>query len=422
MALNINTIREQFPALALKDEGKSRIYLDNPGGTQVPRHVLDRIERYLIQCNANHGGPFRTSVESDKVLEESHQGMADLLNAKSADEIVFGANMTSLTFAVSRSIGRLLKRGDSILLTRMDHDGNIGPWLHLAEDLGLEVKWLNFDLETYEYNLEEAENIFKNYNIKLAAINYASNCLGTINNVKALSEMAHQTETLVFVDAVQYVPHGPTDVQDIGCDFLACSPYKFFGPHQGVLWGKAEMLEKLEAYKVRPADNSAPGKFETGTQLHEGQAGTLGVLEYLDWLGETMCSEYQINFPEFSGRRKKLHAAMQAIQDYEQTLSSKLIQGLQNLEGVDVKGISDGNNLARRVPTVSFIVKNQNPEEIAVKLAAQNIFVWHGHNYALEAVRLMGLEESGGVVRIGPVHYNTIEEIDCTLEVLKTCW
>ena len=422
MALNINTIREQFPALALKDEGKSRIYLDNPGGTQVPRHVLDRVERYLIHCNANHGGPFRTSVESDKVLEESHQGMADLLNAKSADEIIFGANMTSLTFAVSRSIGRILKRGDSILLTRMDHDGNIGPWLHLAEDLGLEVKWLNFDLETYEYNLEEAENIFKNNDIKLAAINYASNCLGTINNVKALTEMAHQSETLVFIDAVQYVPHGPTDVQDIGCDFLACSPYKFFGPHQGVLWGKAEVLEKLKAYKVRPADNTAPGKFETGTQLHEGQAGTLGVLEYLEWLGETMCTEYLINFPEFSGRRKKLHVAMQAIQDYEKTLSRKLIEGLQNLAGVDVKGIIDGNDLGRRVPTVSFTVKNQNPEEIAIKLAAQNIFVWHGHNYALEAVRLMGLEESGGVVRIGPVHYNTIEEIDCTLEVLKTCW
>jgi cysteine desulfurase family protein (TIGR01976 family) len=422
MALNIKTIREQFPALALKDEGKARIYLDNPGGTQVPRQVLERMEHYLIHTNSNHGGPFRTSVESDKVLKDAHQGMADLLNAKSADEIVFGANMTSLTFAVSRSIGRLLKHGDVILLTRMDHDGNVGPWLHLAEDLGLEVKWLNFDLKTYEYDLEEAQSIFKDNNIKLAAINYASNCLGTINNVKALTEMAHLSDTLVFVDAVQYVPHGPTDVQDIGCDFLACSPYKFFGPHQGVLWGKAEMLEKLEAYKVRPADNFAPGKFETGTQLHEGQAGTLGVLEYLEWLGETMGAEYLENFPEFSGRRKKLHAAMLAIQDYEQTLSSRLIEGLQNLAGVDVKGISAVKDLARRVPTVSFTVKNQNPEEIAVKLAAENIFVWDGHNYALEAVRLMGIEEAGGVVRIGPVHYNTLEEIDRTLEVLKTCW
>ena len=422
MTLNIKSIREQFPALALKDEGKARIYLDNPGGTQVPRHVLERMEHYLIHTNSNHGGPFRTSVESDKVLEDAHQGMADLLNAKSADEIVFGANMTSLTFAVSRSIGRLLKRGDAILLTRMDHDGNVGPWLHLVEDLGLEVKWLNFNLETYEYDLDEAQSIFKNNNVKLAAINYASNCLGTINNVKALTEMAHQSETLVFVDAVQYVPHGPTDVQDIGCDFLACSPYKFFGPHQGVLWGKAEMLEKLEAYKVRPADNTSPGKFETGTQLHEGQAGTLGVLEYLEWLGETMGAEYNANFAKFSGRRKKLHAAMLAIQSYEQTLSSKLIEGLQNLAGVDIKGISAGKDLARRVPTVSFTVENQNPEEISNKLAAENIFVWHGHNYALEAIRLMGLEESGGVVRIGPVHYNTLEEIDRTLEVLKTCW
>ena len=422
MTLNIKSIREQFPALALKDEGKARIYLDNPGGTQVPRQVLERMEHYLIHTNSNHGGPFRTSVESDKVLEDAHQGMADLLNAKSADEIVFGANMTSLTFTVSRSIGRLLKCGDAILLTRMDHDGNVGPWLHLVEDLGLEVKWLNFNLETYEYDLDEAQSIFKNNNVKLAAINYASNCLGTINNVKALTEMAHQSETLVFVDAVQYVPHGPTDVQDIDCDFLACSPYKFFGPHQGVLWGKAEMLEKLEAYKVRPADNTSPGKFETGTQLHEGQAGTLGVLEYLEWLGETMCAEYLANFPEFSGRRKKLHAAMLAIQNYEQTLSSKLIEGLQNLAGVDVKGISEGKDLARRVPTVSFTVENQNPEEISNKLAAENIFVWHGHNYALEAIRLMGLEESGGVVRIGPVHYNTLEEIDHTLEVLKTCW
>ena len=422
MALNIKTIREQFPALALKDEGKARIYLDNPGGTQVPRQVLERMEHYLIHTNSNHGGPFRTSVESDKVLKDAHQGMADLLNAKSADEIVFGANMTSLTFAVSRSIGRLLKHGDVILLTRMDHDGNVGPWLHLAEDLGLEVKWLNFDLKTYEYDLEEAQSIFKDNNIKLAAINYASNCLGTINNVKALTEMAHLSDTLVFVDAVQYVPHGPTDVQDIGCDFLACSPYKFFGPHQGVLWGKAGLLEKLEAYKVRPAENTAPGKFETGTQLHEGQAGTLGVLEYLEWLGETMGAEYLANFPEFSGRRKKLHAAMLAIQDYEQTLSSRLIEGLQNLAGVDVKGISAVKDLARRVPTVSFTVKNQNPEEIAVKLAAENIFVWDGHNYALEAVRLLGIEEAGGVVRIGPVHYNTLEEIDRTLEVLKTCW
>jgi len=422
MAIEINAVREQFPALALKDEGKARIYLDNPGGTQVPRQVLERMEHYLIHTNANHGGPFRTSIESDKVLEDAHKAMADLLNAKSADEIVFGANMTTLTFTVSRSIARIFKPGDTILLTRMDHDGNVGPWLHLAEDLGLNVKWLNFDFKTYEYDLVEAADLLKDGSVKLAAINYASNCLGTINDVKAITELAHQSDTLVFVDAVQYVPHGPTDVQNIGCDFLACSPYKFFGPHQGVLWGKAELLSSLEAYKVRPADNSAPGKFETGTQLHEGQAGTLGVLEYLEWIGKTMGPEFQCNFPNFSGRRLHLHTAMLAIQEYEQTLSSRLIEGLQNLSGVDVKGISVKKDISQRVPTVSFTVKNQNPEDIALKLATENIYVWHGHNYALEAIRQLGLEDSGGVVRVGPVHYNTAEEIDHALEVLKTCW
>ncbi|MBS1256445.1 MAG: putative cysteine desulfurase [Deltaproteobacteria bacterium] len=421
MSFEVNTIREHFPALSLKDEGKQRIYLDNPGGTQVPRHVLRRMENYLINTNANHAGMFRTSVESDKVLEEAHQGMADLLNAKTADEIVFGANMTTLTFAVSRSIGRLLNRGDSILLTQMDHDGNIGPWLHLAEDLGLDVKWLKFNTETYEYDLNEAASLLSENDIKLAAINYASNCTGTINDVKSITEMAHRSEAMVFVDAVQYVPHGPTDVQDLGCDLLVCSPYKFFGPHQGVLWGKSELLGKLEAYKVRPADNVSPGKFETGTQSHEGQAGTLGVIEYLEWVGDTMGTDFQGNFPECSGRRKKLHAAMSAIQQYEQFLSSRLIEGLQKLDGVEIRGISMQDDLSRRVPTVSFTVKNKNPQTIAQKLADENIFVWHGHNYALEAIQLMKLEDSGGVVRIGPVHYNTVEEIDLTLDVLKTC-
>ena len=304
----------------------------------------------------------------------------------------------------------------------MDHDGNIGPWLHLAVDLGLNVKWLKFDLDSYEYDINEAEKIVAEGDLKLAAINYASNCLGTINNVKVLTELFKKSGAIVFVDAVQYVPHGPTNVQDLGCDFLVCSPYKFFGPYQGVLWGKAELLEKLEAYKVRPADNFAPGKFETGTQLHEGQAGTLGVLEYLNWIGDDMASEYHMYFSELNDRSKNLHAAMYAIQEYEKTLSNRLISGLKSLKDVTIRGISNKNDYSRRVPTVSFTVENKNPEEITTKLAKENIFVWHGHNYALEAVRLMGLEDTGGVVRIGPVHYNTLDEIDLTLEVLKTCW
>jgi len=421
MAIDVNAIRKEFPALSLTDKGNPRIYLDNPGGTQVPRQVLNRMENYLIKTNANHAGVFRTSVESDKVLQEAHQGMAELLNASNADEIVFGANMTTLTFAVSRSIGRLLNRGDTILLTHMDHEGNVGPWMHLAEDLGLKVKWLKFDLKTFEYDLNELAKLLSEGNVRLAAINYASNCLGTVNDIKTISEMAHQSDTIVFVDAVQYVAHGPVDVQNLGCDFLVCSPYKFFGPHQGVLWGKNQLLKKLESYKVRPADNAPPGKFETGTQSHEGQAGTLGVIEYLEWIGESMGTEFHDNFKEFNGRRKNLHAAMQAIQAYEQILSERLICGLQTFNDVKIAGISSKKDFSRRVPTISFTIKNKNPQEIAQKFADENIFVWHGHNYALEVVRLMGVEDSGGVVRIGPVHYNTIQEIDRTLEVLKTC-
>ncbi len=421
MAFEVNKIRKQFPALSIIDEGKPRIYLDNPGGTQVPRHVLDRMENYLINTNANHAGVFRTSVESDKVLQEAHQGMADLLNASNADEIVFGANMTTLTFAISRSIGKLLNRGDTILLTHMDHEGNVGPWMHLAEDMGLKIKWLKFNLSTFEYDLNELSELLSEGNVRLAAINYASNCLGTVNDIKKITEMAHQYDTMVFVDAVQYVAHGPADVQNLDCDFFVCSPYKFFGPHQGVLWGKYELLQKLESYKVRPADDVPPGKYETGTQSHEGQAGTLGVIEYLEWIGESMGKEFQKNFNELSGRRKKLHAAMQAIQEYELILSERLINGLQEFPDLQIAGINNKKDFLRRVPTVSFSVKNKNPQKMAQKLADENIFVWHGHNYALEVVRLMGLEDSGGVVRIGPVHYNTIQEIDRTLEVLGSC-
>ena len=284
------------------------------------------------------------------------------------------------------------------------------------------MKWLKFNLKTYEYDLNELTELLSEGNVRLAAINYASNCLGTVNDVKKITEMVHQqSDAVVFVDAVQYVPHGSTDVQNLGCDFLVCSPYKFFGPHQGVLWGKYELLQKLESYKVRPADNVPPGKYETGTQSHEGQAGTLGVIEYLEWIGESMGTEYQKNIKEFSGRRKNLHAAMQSIQEYEQILSERLISGLQIFPDLQIAGISNKKDFSRRVPTVSFTVKNKNPQKIAQKLAHENIFVWHGHNYALEAVRLMGVEDSGGVIRIGPVHYNTIQEIDRTLEVLGTC-
>jgi cysteine desulfurase family protein (TIGR01976 family) len=327
--------------------------------------------------------------------------------------------MTTLTFSVSRAIGRRLQKGDALLLTRMDHDGNIGPWLKLAEDLDLTVRWLEFDPESYEYRMEDLDGLLSSGDVKLAAINYASNCTGTINDVKTITQKVQASGGLVYVDAVQYVPHGPTDVQDLGCDFLVCSPYKFFGPHQGVLWGRLELLNQLEAYKVRPADEVAPGNFETGTQSHEGQAATLGTIDYLAWLGATMGTEFQSDFPRFSGRRLQLHAAMQALQQYEQELSSRLITGLQRFPGVVVRGLTAPADMDRRVPTVSFTAENQAPQKIAEALALQNIFVWDGHNYAVEAVRTMGLADKGGVVRVGPVHYNTVTEIDQLLNALE---
>lgn len=417
MPLDIPMIRAQFPALSLQDDGRPRIYLDNPAGTQVPRQVIDRTSGYLINCNANHGGHFRTSVESDEILAEAHRAMADFLNAPSADEIIFGPNMTTLTFAISRSIGHWLKPGDQVILTRMDHDANVNPWRMLAADLGLDIKWLSFDRETYRYDLNELEGLLSN-KVKLAAVCYASNAIGTINDVKTITEMAHAAGALVYVDAVQYVPHSPTDVQALGCDFLVCSVYKFFGGHQGVLWGKGELLEKLPAYKVRPADDHLPGKFETGTQSHEGQAGALGALEYLAWIGETMAQDYLPRFAHLEGRGKYLHAAMAAIKGYEKNLSARLIGGLQEIPGVKVYGITKMEQLDGRVPTVSFTHEKFSPQQISRRLAEENIFVWDGHYYAVEVIGHLGLGDKGGMVRVGAVHYNTVEEIDTLVQAI----
>ncbi len=417
MSLNISEIRRHYPALALSDAGKPRVYLDNPAGSQVPQQVIERMQAYLVQCNANSGGCFRTSVESDRVTGEAHRAMADLLNAPDETEIIFGPNMTTLTYSVSRSIGKWLQRGDQIILTRMDHDANVSPWLQLAEDIGAEIRWLSFNRQTWQYDLDELEELL-NPRVKLVAVNYASNAIGTINDVKRITQMAQAAGALVFVDAVQYVPHGPTDVQELGCDFLVCSAYKFFGPHQGILWGRRELLERLPAYRVRPAGDKLPAKFESGTQSHEGQAGTLGALEYLAEIGEKMAGEFHGDFAHFSGRRRNLHAAMAAIKAYEKKLSAHLIRGLQQIPGVTVYGITDPEWLDWRVPTVSFTLAGFSPAEIARRLAGENVFVWDGHYYALEVIRHLGLAETGGMVRVGPVHYNTTAELDRLLAVV----
>ncbi len=409
MTYDLDAVRAQFPALAIRDDGERHIYLDNPAGTQVPAGVRDAMSRCLVETNANGGGYFRTSRAVDEVIAAARAAMADFLHAASPDEIVFGQNMTTLTLHVSRSLGRLLRPGDEIVVTRMDHDANVWPWVLLARDLELEIRWLPFNTETFEFDLVELDRLMTD-RTRLVCIGAASNLLGTINDVAAVCARAKAAGALTYVDAVQSVPHLATDVRALGCDFLACSPYKFFGPHQGVLYGRAGVLEELEPYRVRPAPSRYPGSFETGTPSFEGCAGITAAVEYLAWIGRTMAGA--------TDRPAALRAAMKLLFEYEQVLGARLIEGLVSLPGVTVQGITDATALDRRVPTVSFTHTGIASATIAEKLAAANIFVWSGHNYAVEAAQALGIYESGGAVRIGPVHYNSVAEIDETLDAL----
>jgi cysteine desulfurase family protein (TIGR01976 family) len=329
--------------------------------------------------------------------------MADLLGAASPDEIVFGANMTTLTFGVSRALGRELKPGDEIVITQLDHDANVAPWLLLARDTGAVIRWV--DIREQDITLDMASFEAQiNSKTRIVAAGYASNAVGTINDVKAIVEMAHAVGALAYIDAVQYAPHGPIDVQALGCDFLVCSAYKFFGPHVGILYGQLDWLERLSAYKVRPADDRPPYKFETGTLNHEGIAGTRAAVEYLAQISST---KYQT-----SNRRERVVAGMTAIKEYEQMLSARLISGLQQIGGLRIWGITDPARLDRRVPTVSFTLAGHSPREVADYLGQHGIFVWDGNYYALAVMERLGLEPTGGMLRVGPVHYNTPEEID----------
>jgi cysteine desulfurase family protein (TIGR01976 family) len=406
---DLDAVRAQFPALALTDDGRRRIYFDNPAGTQVPQSVADAMSRCLLEANANLGGTFETSQRAGAVVADARAAMADFLNASSSDEIVFGQNMTTLTFHMARSIGRLFEHGDEIIVTRMDHDANVWPWVMLARDLGLEIRFLPFDTRSYEFDLAELDRLLSE-RTRLVCFGGASNLTGTTNDVRAICDKARSAGALTYVDAVQSVPHVATDVQALGCDFLVCSSYKFFGPHQGILWGRADLLEQLEPYKLRPAPESVPGCFETGTQSHEGFAGIAAAVDYLAWIGETMAGA--------SGRPAALRAAMNLVFEYEKTLAAHLLEGLASIDGITVRGITSRDALDRRGPTVSFTHDRVSPDAIAASLAAENIFVWSGHNYAVELAGSLGLLDSGGVVRIGPVHYNSAEEIDELLGAL----
>lgn len=417
MSFDLQAIRSQFPALAITDNGTRRIYFDNPGGTQVPVCVADAIADCLLTKNANLGAEFASSQDADVVVQSAREAMADFLNAPSADEIIFGQNMTTITLHLSRSIGRLLRPGDEIVLSRMDHDANVAPWLLLAQDLQLEIRWLPFNKESFEFDLDVLDDVITE-NTRLVCVGGASNFTGTINDVSAICAKARAAGALSYIDGVQSAPHIAIDVQQIGCDFFLCSPYKFFGPHQGVLWGRREVLEQLQPYKVRPAAAELPWCFETGTQSHEGLAGITATVEYFASIGESMAQDHSGNWSDFSGRRQNVHAALDLLFDYEKSLASHLLEGLADIDGITVRGIAAADAMDRRVPTVSFTHENVAPDVIATAMAAQNIFLWSGNFYAVEPAKWLGIYESGGAVRVGPVHYNSVAEVDEFLAAL----
>ncbi len=407
MTYDINSVRRQFPAL-----NRPEIFFDNPGGTQIAKPSLDRVTRYLIESNANHEGAFATSIASDAVLDEAHRAMADFYNAASPEEIVFGNNMTTITLHLSRSLSREWKEGDEIVVTRLDHDANVTPWVLAAQDRGVKVNWVDFDVEEGTLNMDDVHKALER-KPKLLAVGYASNSLGTINPVKKIIDMAHEAGALVYIDAVQYAPHGPINVQKLDCDFLISSAYKFFGTHSAILYGKRNLLEELYAYKVRPATNHLPGKFETGTQNHEGIAGVLGVIEYFEWVGREFGGEYVegLGGENYQGRRLELKKAMSAIHAYEFELSKALLSALNDVPGLRLYGLNDIRRLEERVATFSFRLNNIHPRVVAEKLAGEGIFVWDGNYYALNVSERLGVEEQGGMVRVGAAHYNTLEEV-----------
>jgi cysteine desulfurase family protein (TIGR01976 family) len=406
--LDLGWIRAQFPALLQTLDGHSVVFLDGPGGTQVPGQVIDAIANYLITSNANSHGAFATSIRTDALVAQARSAVADLLGCD-ADEVVFGANMTTLTLALSRSIGRDLKPGDEVIVTALDHDANVAPWLALEEQ-GVTVRTVdihpdNCTLDTADLERQITERT------KVVAIGYASNAVGTINNIAQVVRLAHAVGAWVFVDAVHYAPHGLINVRSLDCDFLVCSAYKFFGPHVGILYGKRQHLAQLRPYKPRPAPDQVPYRWETGTQNFEGLAGVIAAIDYLAELGRRTSGTT-------ANRRMALTTAMVAIQEYERSLSDYLIPKLLEIPGVMIYGITDRTHFAWRTPTVGLRVAGYSPSALAKALGDRGIFTWNGNFYALNLTQRLGVESSGGLLRIGCTHYNTPEEIQRLLHTL----
>jgi cysteine desulfurase family protein (TIGR01976 family) len=402
--------REQFPALEQEVEGRSAIYFDNPAGTQVARRVIERMTSYLLHSNANTHGAFVTSQRTDALIMRARALVAGFLGAESPSEIAFGANMTTLTYALSRAIGRTFAPGDEVIVTDLDHDANISPWLDL-EERGIVVRRIPLIRHDATLDLEHYERLLSP-RTKLVAVGHASNALGTINDVASIAARAHSVGARVWVDAVHYAPHGPIDVRALGADFLVCSAYKFFGPHLGILWGRSELLAELRVQQVRPAPRSSPEKLETGTKNHEGLAGLIGALEYLAELGGAS------DVARCDDLAAPLARAMRSIRAYESSLAALLLDGLKSLRGLQLYGLAASADLDRRVPTFSFTLDGVASAEVSRQLAEQGIFSWAGNHYAMTLMERLGLEAQGGVVRVGAVHYNNAAEVQRLLQAL----
>ncbi len=402
--LNVDSIRAQFPALQQMVEGKPPVFFDNPAGTQVPQGVIDAVSDYFIYKNANMGGAFSHSQETVAMLTDAREVLAAFVGASRPEEIVFGANMTTLNFAFSRALAQTIPAGSEIVLTRMDHDANVAPWTLAARDRDWTVKWVDFDPEQGTLDRAALESALSEKTALVAAV-HASNALGTINPVRQIADHAHSVGALFVMDAVQSAPHVRLNVTELGCDVLLCSAYKFFGPHVGVMWARHDLLESLPAYKVRPAKDEAPYRWETGTLPFETIAGTAAAVRYMASLGtgDTLAQQ--------------LDDAVARLTEYEGKLAAQMIGGLQAIPGVTVAGITEADRLHERVATVSFIVEGYAPAAVVEKLAAQQIHARHGDYYAVEVMRRYG-RAADGMVRVGAVHYNTPQEVDRFLEVI----
>ncbi len=405
---DVDALRREFPALAVEHDGQPLAYFDGPGGTQVPQRVIDAVVDYYRASNANDGGAFVTSERSDAVVSAARAALADFVGAASPDEIKFGQNMTSLTFHISRSIGATLQPGDEVIVTTLDHEANVGPWRAMAADRGLTVRTVDIRLDDVTLDLADFERLLSS-RTKLVAVGYASNAVGTINPVAEIVRQAHAVGALTYVDAVHYAPHGPIDVQALGTDFLACSTYKFFGPHLGVLYGRTEVLDRLPAYKLRPAHD----RFQTGTQSFESIAGAGAAVDYIASIGRRFGGA-----PDEAARGSQLRAGMQAIQAHETGLFGQLLDGLERIPGIRIFGIIDPDRLAQRTPTVSITLDGVTPRDAAAALGRRGITAWDGDFYAQGLIERLGQAESGGVLRLGIVHYNTAAEIERLLEAL----